>query len=181
MDKYGDHQRPNAGYMRSRVCPSGQSDSMLLTSSGHVRICPAQTYKVADQGFTFVADGTTQKKGPTFTGEVWYDSVLNKQEEGITMVTATFTPCARTHWHHHEDGQVLEVKAGSGWVCDKGGIPQKLAVGDIVWCPAGTTHWHGADKGSILVHLAISRGKTTWFEPVTEEEYGVRLEGCLKQ
>ena len=120
-------------------------------------------------------NGQTQKKGPTFTGEVWYDSVLNKQEEGITMVTATFTPCARTHWHHHEDGQVLEVKAGSGWVCDKGGVPQKLAVGDIVWCPAGTVHWHGADDGSILVHLAISRGKTTWYDAVTEEEYNARL------
>ncbi|WAO91767.1 Cupin-2 domain-containing protein [Fusarium falciforme] len=120
-------------------------------------------------------NGQTLKKGPTFTGEVWYDSVLNKQEEGITMVTATFTPCARTHWHHHEDGQVLEVKAGSGWVCDKGGVPQKLSVGDIVWCPAGTVHWHGADEGSILVHLAISRGKTTWYEAVTDEEYNARL------
>lgn len=120
-------------------------------------------------------NGRTIRKGPTFTGEVWYDSVLDKQEETITMVTATFTPGARTHWHHHENGQVLEVKAGAGWVCDKGGKPERIQVGDIIWCPPGTVHWHGADEESIMVHLAISRGKTTWYEAVTDEEYDERL------
>lgn len=113
----------------------------------------------------------TEKRGPTFTGEVWADPILNNPDEGITIVNVTFTPCARTHWHHHENGQVLEVKAGSGWICDKGGKPQRLNVGDIVWAPPGTTHWHGGTKGSILTHFAISRGKTSWLEPVTEEQY----------
>jgi quercetin dioxygenase-like cupin family protein len=56
-------------------------------------------------------------------------------------------------------------------VCDKGGEPQRLNVGDIVWAPAGTVHWHGADEGSYLLHMAISHGKTTWFDAVTDEEY----------
>ena len=84
------------------------------------------------------ADGTTQKRGPTFTGDVWADPILSNSEEGITIGHVTFTPCARTHWHQHEDGQVLEVKAGTGWVCEKGGQPQRLNVGDIVWAPP----WH---------------------------------------
>jgi quercetin dioxygenase-like cupin family protein len=46
-----------------------------------------------------------------------------------------------------------------------------LHVGDIVWAPAGTTHWHGGDDGTYLLHLAISYGKTTWADAVTDEEY----------
>ena len=81
--------------------------------------------------------------------------------DGIMCNHVTFLPGARTYWHHHENGQILEVKAGSGWVCDKGGKPERISVGDIVQCPAGTVHWHGADKGSMMMHLAISLGKTT--------------------
>lgn len=127
-----------------------------------------------------VSGGATIKQGPTFTGEVYADPVLFKPEEGININNVTFTPCARTHWHHHEHGQVLEVKVGSGWVCDKGGEPQRLNVGDIVWAPPGTTHWHGADDGSIMSHLAISRGKTTWLDPVTDEEYQAKNAGKAK-
>ncbi len=31
----------------------------------------------------------------------------------------------------------LCVLAGSGWVCDKGGRPQRLNDGDVAWCPPG--------------------------------------------
>lgn len=124
------------------------------------------------------ADKATEKRGPTFTGDVWADPILS--DEGIVIANVTFTPCARTYWHHHENGQVLEVKVGSGWICDKGGEPQRLTVGDIVWAPPGTTHWHGADEGSIMTHLAISRGKTTWLDPVTDEEYKQKDAGKAK-
>jgi len=113
----------------------------------------------------------SELRGPTFTGNVWADPVLSNEKEGITINNVMFTPCARTHWHTHEHGQVLKVTAGSGWICDKGGEPQRLHVGDIVWAPAGTTHWHGGDDGTYLLHLAISYGKTTWADAVTDEEY----------
>ena len=122
------------------------------------------------------ADQPSQSRGPTFTGQVWADPVISNAAEGITINNVIFTPCARTHWHHHEDGQVLQVTVGSGWVCEKGGKPQKINVGDIIWSPAGTTHWHGADEGSLMSHLAVSLGKTTWFEAVTEEEYAQKNE-----
>jgi quercetin dioxygenase-like cupin family protein len=112
----------------------------------------------------------TQLRGPTFTGDVWADPVLSDTD--ISIYNVMFTPCARTHWHRHENGQVLRVLAGSGWICDKGGEPQRLHVGDMVWAPPGTTHWHGADDGSYMLHLAISHGKTEWLEEVSEEEYG---------
>ena len=79
---------------------------------------------------------------------------------------------ARTYWHHHEGGQFLHVLAGSGWICDKGGRPQKITVGDVIWCPPGTTHWHGADDASYMVHQAVSHGKLEWRDEVGDEEYG---------
>lgn len=82
-----------------------------------------------------------------------------------------FTPSARTYWHTHEAGQILEVKVGSGWICDRGGKPRKIQVGDVVVCEAGTEHWHGAAEGSCMAHLAISLGVTSWKDEVSEEEW----------
>lgn len=106
----------------------------------------------------------------TFTGEVFLDKVTGDKDVSVAHVT--FLPCARTHWHTHERGQILKVVVGSGWVCDKGGKPQRLSVGDVVWAEPGTEHWHGADEGSMMCHLAIGLGETKWNDPVTEEEYG---------
>lgn len=113
---------------------------------------------------------STIKAAGTFTGDVYMDRMLGSID-GIMSNHVTFLPGARTYWHSHENGQVLEVKAGSGWVCDRGGVPQRLRVGDIVQCSPGTTHWHGADDGSMMMHLAISLGKTSWLDEVKPEEY----------
>jgi quercetin dioxygenase-like cupin family protein len=89
----------------------------------------------------------------------------------ININQVMFTPGARTYWHTHEHGQLLRVMAGSGWICDKGGEPRRLNVGDTAWCSAGTTHWHGGDDGSFMMHLAVSHGKTEWHGEVSQEEY----------
>jgi quercetin dioxygenase-like cupin family protein len=113
--------------------------------------------------------GTSVKVGSTFTGEVWLDMIHASPE--LTMANVTFTPCARTHWHTNENGQVLHVLQGSGWLCDKGGEPQRIKTGDMIWAPAGTTHWHGADNGTLMSHLAIGIGATKWLDAVTDGEY----------
>lgn len=82
-----------------------------------------------------------------------------------------FAPSARTYWHTHEAGQILEVKVGSGWICDRGGQPRRIQVGDVIVCDAGTEHWHGAAEGSCMAHLAISLGVTSWKEEVTDSEW----------
>lgn len=105
----------------------------------------------------------------TFTGQVWVDPVHNTPETKINNVF--FTPGARSYWHTHEKGQLLKVLAGSGWICDKGGVPRRLVEGDVVWADAGTTHWHGGDDGSYMCHLAVSHGSTTWHDEVTDEQY----------
>ncbi|MDT7567804.1 MAG: hypothetical protein QOG76_6428, partial [Pseudonocardiales bacterium] len=43
----------------------------------------------------------TQNRTETFTGTVWGDPVLPTTEEGNTINSVTFTPGARTYWHHH--------------------------------------------------------------------------------
>ena len=116
---------------------------------------------------------STVKATATFTGTVYMDKIA-PSTDGIMSNHVTFLPGARTFWHHHENGQILEVKAGSGWICDKGERPRRIRTGDLVQCPAGTVHWHGADEGSMLVHLAVSLGKTTWFGEVSEEEWRAR-------
>ncbi|KAE8416733.1 hypothetical protein BDV36DRAFT_284263 [Aspergillus pseudocaelatus] len=96
--------------------------------------------------------------GDAFTGDAYIDASHADNDTWIGSVL--FTPSARTDWHTHARGQLLRVIAGSGWVCDKGGTPQHLRVGDIAWCPPGVTHWHGAEEGSFLVHEAITYGAT---------------------
>jgi quercetin dioxygenase-like cupin family protein len=60
----------------------------------------------------------------TFTGDVYFDML--HMDDKIGVASMTFTPGARTLWHIHEEGQVLKVVGGSGWICDKDGVPQRL-------------------------------------------------------
>lgn len=110
------------------------------------------------------------RKQDTFVGEVWADPVL-PTTDGATINTIFFTPGARTNWHSHEHGQLLQATAGAGWVCTRGEDPQPLAAGDTVWVPAGEVHWHGADTDSFLTHTATSLGTTQWSEPVSDDDY----------
>ena len=113
--------------------------------------------------------GVVAKRTANFTGEVWAE--LLHGSEDVNLLNVTFMPCARTHWHTHEKGQILQVLYGSGFVCDKGEEPRSIKAGDLIYASAGTTHWHGASEGSILTHLAIGLGKTEWLEAVTDAEY----------
>ena len=106
----------------------------------------------------------------TFTGTVWMDPVL-PVVDGVMANMVFFAPGARTYWHQHERGQLLQATAGSGLVCSAGGPVVRLNPGDLVWVPPGEPHWHGGSDDSYLVHLAVSLGTTTWAQPVTDEEY----------
>jgi len=84
-----------------------------------------------------------------------------------------FGPGARTFWHSHPDGQVLYVASGSGRVGNVDGKFVEIAAGDVVYTPAGESHWHGATSSSYLMHISITTGGATEWEPraVTDEEY----------
>lgn len=112
----------------------------------------------------------SERRGTTFTGEVWAQPVL-PGTDGVLVNTIVFTPGARTFWHRHERGQILQVLAGFGLVCSRGGQPQCLRVGDTVWVPPGEQHWHGASPDSFMSHTAISLGRTEWDEEVAAGDY----------
>ncbi|KAF7927934.1 uncharacterized protein EAE98_000278 [Botrytis deweyae] len=118
-------------------------------------------------------DGSTVKVGATFTGDVWLD--LIHADVDLALANVTFTPCARTHWHTHEKGQMISVTQGNGWLCDKGDIARPIKKGDVIWAPAGTTHWHGADDGTLMSHFVVGLGETRWHEAVTDTEYKNRV------
>lgn len=112
----------------------------------------------------------TEQRGATFYGTVWADPIL-PGTDGVAINSVYFTPGARTYWHRHERGQILQVTTGSGWVCSEGEPPQRLRPGDVVWVPPGERHWHGASVGCAMSHVAISLGETRWETPVSEDDY----------
>jgi quercetin dioxygenase-like cupin family protein len=105
----------------------------------------------------------------TVTGQAWFDQVL-PATDGTTIATVFFAPGARTYWHSHERGQILQVLAGRGLICPAGEKPQVIQAGDTVWVPPGERHWHGATADSFMTHTAISLGETRWAEEVAEND-----------
>jgi len=111
-----------------------------------------------------------QKAGSTFSGTV-LPYVVMPSTDGVSLNNVTFTPGARTFWHRHERGQILQVLSGRGIVQLEGGPAQVIRAGDVVWIPPGDRHWHGAPPDSPMTHTAISLGVTSWENEVSEADY----------
>jgi quercetin dioxygenase-like cupin family protein len=113
-----------------------------------------------------------------FSGDAWIDEIVKGVAPSrLQAVYVTFSPGARTAWHTHPVGQVLQVVSGQGWVQLEGEAAQAIRPGDVVVIGPGENHWHGAEAGHTMVHLAMQEpdesGKTVvWGRKVTEEEYG---------
>lgn len=120
--------------------------------------------------------GPGGKTGSLFTGDV-FAFLTMPATDGVTINTVDFTPCSRTYWHSHENGQILQVVAGRGLVQSRGTAVTVIRSGDTVWVPPAEEHWHGASPDSFMVHTAISLGKTLWAGPVSDAEYGFPSEG----
>lgn len=116
------------------------------------------------------AGQASDKRGPTFTGEVWAEPLL-AGAPGVTVNTVFFPPGARTNWHTHEHGQILIVTHGRGFAVNEAGEGGEILPGDVVWFDAGERHWHGGGPDTYLTHIAISLGSADWQEPVTDEQY----------
>ena len=112
----------------------------------------------------------SEQRSATFTGLVWGDPIM-PTTDNVTINNVFFSPGGRTHWHSHELGQILNVIAGSGWVCREDEKPQQIRTGDVVWIAPHERHWHGAAAGSYMMHTATSLGKTAWAEAVSDQDY----------
>jgi quercetin dioxygenase-like cupin family protein len=111
----------------------------------------------------------SEQRRAMITGEAWFDPVL-PATDGTTITTVFFAPAARTYWHSHENGQILQVLAGRGLIRTDGEEVRAISAGDTVWVPPGERHWHGAAPDSFMTHTAISLGATRWAEEVAENE-----------
>jgi quercetin dioxygenase-like cupin family protein len=119
----------------------------------------------------------SDQRGPTFTGTVWADPVM-ATTDGTTINAVFFPPGARTHWHSHEHGQVLQVTHGRGYVQVRDGDGTPVQPGDTIWFPPGEEHWHGALPDSFLTHTAISLGVTDWLDEVADADYRASVEAA---
>ena len=113
----------------------------------------------------------------TFTGDVWFDPVLN--DEGMLVASVFFPPTARTDWHRHGVAQILIVQHGRGLLWSDEGHGAILEPGVVAHIPAGERHWHGGAPDSYLLHLAISVGTTEWLEKVSDDDYQEALDDLL--
>ena len=87
----------------------------------------------------------------------------------------SFEPGARTAWHTHPQGQILQVESGLGWFQRGGEKTFEIKPGDTVYIPPLERHWHGASADQAMTHLAIQRLEdgvsATWLEQVSDAEY----------
>jgi quercetin dioxygenase-like cupin family protein len=111
----------------------------------------------------------SEQRTATFTGTVHTDLVMDTGE--VMINTVIFTPGARTHWHSHPGGQLLLVTAGRGLVATHSGEVRVVRGGDVVWAEPGEEHWHGACRDSLMIHTAVSHGKTQWHDHVGDAGY----------
>jgi quercetin dioxygenase-like cupin family protein len=127
------------------------------------------------------AKNALTKRGPAdyFTGTVWLDEVTAAPyASDVRVVVVTFGPGARTAWHTHPHGQLLQILSGAGRVQKAGEQPVEVLPGDVVWFEPGERHWHGAAPNRMMAHLAVQRadeaGRTAaWQEHVTDSDYAV--------
>lgn len=125
------------------------------------------------------AKSAAAKRGPAdyFTGIVWLEeAAAPSPASDVRVLTVTFEPGARTAWHTHPHGQLLQIVSGVGRVQKAGERVVEVLPGDVIWFEPGERHWHGAGPASMMSHLAVQRadeaGKTAaWQEHVSDTDY----------
>ncbi len=120
---------------------------------------------------------TVKTPAENFTGDVYMNLIFGGDETSRLVVgLVRFTPGARTNWHSHANGQLLQCTDGEGLVGTRDGRTVRIRPGDTVWTPAGEEHWHGGAEANMMCHYAILENTangdaTTWLEPVTDLDY----------
>ncbi|MGH8928617.1 MAG: cupin domain-containing protein [Acidimicrobiia bacterium] len=109
----------------------------------------------------------------TFTGRVWSSPLSRAADRKVSVLGVMFEPGARTYWHSHPEGQVIYVTSGAGRVGSADATVVEIGAGDVIYTPAGESHWHGAGPHSHIMHLSLTTGGATVWEPraVTDQEY----------
>ncbi|MFE6822254.1 cupin domain-containing protein [Streptomyces sp. NPDC057690] len=122
---------------------------------------------------------TAKAPADWFTGDVWFDVIYAGEEPSRMRANMVrFSPCARTDWHSHAQGQTLHIVSGIALIGIRDGTVIEAHPGDTIRTPPGEEHWHGATREHFMTHLALWEGtgldggpETTWLEKVDDAEY----------
>jgi quercetin dioxygenase-like cupin family protein len=109
----------------------------------------------------------TPLNNPNFSATVY---TLKENSTG-NFAHIYFPPGAHTKWHSHEFGQVILCEEGTCINALKGGPVVLLHAGETSYAPPNIPHWQGAPADAGGTQFNVQRGKITWMEPVTDEEY----------
>ena len=79
---------------------------------------------------------TVKTPAANFTGDVFLNPIFNGDGTSRLVVgLVRFTPGARTNWHSHANGQLLQCTDGVGLVTTRDGATVRMRAGDTVWTP----------------------------------------------
>ncbi|WP_237026972.1 cupin domain-containing protein [Lactobacillus sp. S2-2] len=128
------------------------------------------------QGNIFGFGAPNEAYAKFFIGNSFLKTLVADDDIDVSVGNVTFEPGCRNNWHVHFDYQILLVTGGEGWYQEAGKEARKLVPGDVVVTKSNVKHWHGATKNSWFEHIAITKGKSEFLEPVSDDEYN-QLEG----
>jgi len=95
-----------------------------------------------------------------------------RMADAAMVFLVEFDVGGRTNWHAHSAPQLLLIHEGRGLVQKWGEPVVQVTAGDTVTIEPNEKHWHGASPSSRMSHFAVNLNlTTTWFEPVTDEQY----------
>ncbi|MEO6246336.1 MAG: cupin domain-containing protein [Opitutaceae bacterium] len=111
-----------------------------------------------------------------FTGAVWLEDLAGGVAAKLRALRVSFEPGARTAWHTHPHGQLLNIVSGVARVQKSGEPVIELFPGDVVWFEPGERHWHGAAPDRPMVHVAVQEtdeagNAAHWLEQVSDADY----------
>lgn len=125
----------------------------------------------ADQQITLATQHNFQA-GPAsnFSGAVEFARLPVMPSQGnVAPAIVTFEAGTISNWHTHKYGQYLIVTESEGRTQQWGKSIQRIAKGDVIYCPPNVKHWHGASEHRAMSHIAISpvgKDSVTWLEKV---------------
>ena len=122
--------------------------------------------------FTFGQPATTAAVQSNFVG----GEPSRPDSSDMRAIRLRFEAGVRSNWHSHAGWQILAAEEGRGRTQARGGeIIELVPGGRPVFAPGGLVHWHGASPDEHVVQLTVlgggDGGPTSWFGPVSEEEY----------
>ena len=93
----------------------------------------------------------------------------------MRAIRLRFEAGARSNWHSHAGWQILAAEEGRGRTQERGASMQVLMPGgQPIYAGPGVVHWHGAAPDEHVVQLTFlggGSGPTSWFEPVSDDDY----------